>query len=62
VSEKPGVVLADAGYWKNDAIEAIVNQGIQTLVAPTQTTEKNRVPLRRPLRLHPMVLAADWGN
>src|ERR671911_232561 len=28
VSAKPGVILADAGYWKNDAIEAIVSQGI----------------------------------
>src|SRR3954452_13413485 len=32
VTDKPGVVLADAGYWRNDAIEAIFNQGIQTLV------------------------------
>src|SRR5215216_3641583 len=34
VSAKPGVILADAGYWKNDAIETIVSQGIQTLIVP----------------------------
>jgi transposase len=40
VTDKPGVVLADAGYWKNDAIEAIVNNGIQTLVAPDADSRK----------------------
>ena len=34
VAETPDVVLADAGYWRNDSIEAIVGQGIQTLIAP----------------------------
>src|SRR4051812_27221973 len=33
-TETPDVVLADAGYWKNDAIDAIVAQGIQILVVP----------------------------
>ena len=41
---KLGVVLADAGYWKNEAIEALVGQGIQTLVAPTPTSEKSPDP------------------
>ena len=34
VTVRPVVALADAGHWKNDAIEAIVSQGIQTLVVP----------------------------
>ncbi len=42
VAETPGAVLADAGYWKNDAIDALVAQGIQTLVARTPTGERNR--------------------
>jgi Transposase DDE domain len=47
VTDKPGVVLADAGYWKNDAIEAIVNRGIQTLVAPDADRRKEPRPGRR---------------
>jgi transposase len=47
VSEKPEVVLADAGYWKNDAIEAIVERGIQTLVAPDADARKEPRPGRR---------------
>jgi len=47
VTEKPGVVLADAGYWKNEAIEALVGQGIQTLVAPDADKRKEPRPGRR---------------
>jgi transposase len=47
ITEKPGVVLADAGYWKNEAIEAIVNQGIQTLIAPDADRRKEPRPGRR---------------
>ena len=51
VSAKPGVILADAGYWKNDAIEAIVSQGDpnadRTRRGPPQTTKAG--PPRRPL-------------
>ncbi len=42
VSDTPGVVLADAGYWKNDAIEAIVNNGIKRSSPRTPTAERNR--------------------
>ena len=51
----PGVVLADAGYWKNDAIEALVGQGIPTLVAPRRRPAQGTAagPPRRPLRLRP---------
>jgi hypothetical protein len=48
VSEHPGVALADAGYWKNDAIEKIVNEHhIQTLVAPDADKRKGPRPGRR---------------
>src|SRR3954447_389859 len=47
VNETPGVVLADAGYWKNDAIDALVAQGIQTLVAPDADRRKEPRPGRR---------------
>jgi AICAR transformylase/IMP cyclohydrolase PurH len=47
IRKKPGVVLADAGYWKNDAIEAIVNRGIQTLVAPDADARTEPRPGRR---------------
>jgi transposase len=47
VSDTPGVVLADAGYWRNDAIEAIVNNGIQTLIAPDADSRKEPRPGRR---------------
>src|SRR4051794_34339158 len=42
VAARPGVVLADAGDWNNDALETLCADGIPTLVAPgrrpTQTT------------------------
>jgi SRSO17 transposase len=55
VEDRPGVVLADAGYGTNEAIEALVGQGIQTLVAPDADKRKETAsrPSRRPLRLHP---------
>ena len=40
----PGVVLADAGYWKNDAIEALCGEGIPTLVAPDADRRKSHGP------------------
>jgi transposase len=64
VSETPGVVLADAGYWKNEAIEALVAQGIQTLVAPDADRRKEPRPGRRggPYDFVRRVLATDWGS
>jgi transposase len=64
VSGTPGVVLADAGYWKNDAIEAIVNNGIQTLVAPDADSRKEPRPGRRG-GLYDFVrrtLQTEWGK
>jgi len=64
VSAKSGVVLADAGYWKNDAIEAIVGQGIQTLIAPDADSRKEPRPGRRGglYDFTRRVLATDWGK
>jgi Transposase DDE domain len=47
IEEKPAVVLADAGFWKNEAIEALVAQGTQTLVAPDADRRKEPRPGRR---------------
>ncbi len=64
VNAKPGVVLADAGYWKNDAIEAIVSQGIQTLIAPDADRRKEPRPGRRGglYDFTRRVLETDWGK
>jgi hypothetical protein len=64
VTDKPGLVLADAGYWKNDAIEAIVNRGIQTLVAPDGDSRKEPRPGRRGgvYDFVRRVLGTDWGK
>ena len=47
IDGQPGLVLADAGYWRNDAIEALINQGIQTLIAPDADRRKAPRPGRR---------------
>jgi hypothetical protein len=51
VTETPGVVLAEAGYWTNDAIEMLVAQGIPTLVAPDADPSQRAAAraARRPL-------------
>ena len=64
VTETPGVVLADAGYWKNDAIETLCGEGIPTLVAPDADRRKEPRPGRRGGRYDfaRRVLATDWGK
>jgi len=64
ISDKPGVVLADAGYWKNDAIEALVSQGIQTLIAPDADRRKEPRPGRRGglYDFTRRALATEWGH
>ncbi|HEY4827556.1 MAG TPA: transposase, partial [Solirubrobacteraceae bacterium] len=34
VSERPGVVLGDAGYWHTRQIEQLTDQGLEVLVPP----------------------------
>src|SRR5215211_1340678 len=64
VSETPGAVLADAGYWKNEAIEALCAEGIPTLVAPDADRRKQPRPGRRGglYDFARRVLASDWGT
>ena len=64
VTDTPGVVLADAGYWKNDAIETLASEGIPTLVAPDADRRKEPRPGRRGGRydFSRRVLATDWGK
>src|SRR5829696_3631335 len=64
VTERPAVVLADAGYWKNDAIEALCAEGIPTLVAPDADRRKQPRPGRRGglYDFTRRVLATDWGK
>jgi hypothetical protein len=58
------VVVADAGYWKTEAIEALVAQGIQPLVAPDADRRKEPTPGRRGGLYDFMrrVLATDLGS
>ena len=64
VTETPGMVLADAGYWTNDAIETLCGEGIPTLVAPDADRRKQPRPGRRGGRYDfaRRVLASDWGK
>jgi transposase len=64
VTETPAAVLADAGYWKNDAIEALCADGIPTLVAPDADRRKQPRPGRRGglYDFARRVLATDWGT
>ncbi len=64
VNERPGVVLADAGYWKNDAIEAIVSECIQTLIARDADSRKEPRAGRRGglYDFTRRVLQTDWGK
>jgi hypothetical protein len=34
VTETPGVLLADAGYWNKEQMENVINHGIQVLIPP----------------------------
>ncbi len=44
ITETPGVVVADAGYWHQAQIEGIVNRGIQVIVAPDAGKRKGARP------------------
>jgi transposase len=64
VEETPGLVLGDAGYWKNDAIQSIVNRGIQVLIAPDADRRKEPRPGRRGglYDFTRRILATEWGK
>jgi hypothetical protein len=42
--DDPDVVLADAGYWHQRQIQALVSDGIQVLVAPDSSLRKGARP------------------
>jgi Transposase DDE domain len=47
ITEAPGVVLADAGYWNGPHIDALVARGMQVLVRPDADTRKAPSRLRQ---------------
>jgi len=44
VTQRPGTVLADAGYWHKEQMEGIVSNGIQVLVPPDSGLRKGARP------------------
>ena len=42
IEEKPGVVLADAGYWSNGHIDSLREHGMIPIVAPDTTRDRPR--------------------
>ena len=64
VSDGLDVVLADAGYWTNSAIEALAAEGLRPLVAPDADRRKEPRPGRRGGLYDFMrrVLATDLGG
>jgi Transposase DDE domain len=42
VTDSPGVVLADAGYWSNGHIDSLRERGIVPIVAPRRATNRER--------------------
>src|SRR3954451_4251150 len=64
VTERPGVLLADAGYWHGEQMERIIDRGIEVLIPPDASKRKGARPgwqggyyafMRR-------VLASDHGG
>ena len=64
VEERPGVVLADAGYWSNAHIDAVREQGIAPLIAPDAQTRAGPRRGRRggPYDFMRRVLAGEAGS
>ncbi len=63
VAERPGVVLADAGYWANDHIDSLRERGITPLVAPDADRRKGprKTRLGGPYDFMRRVLQSDAG-
>src|SRR5205085_2669368 len=47
ITDSLEIILADAGYWKNSAIEALAGQGLQPLIAPDADRRTEPRPGRR---------------
>jgi hypothetical protein len=53
ITETPGVLLGDAGYWHQRQMERIVDQGIPVLIPPDASKRRRAAGLgRRPLHIH----------
>jgi transposase len=44
IEEQPDVVLADAGYWHQEQMEAIVSRGTKVLIPPDSSNRKGKRP------------------
>jgi transposase len=63
VAERPEVVLADAGYWSNDHIDALRARGMIPIVAPDTTRNRPRkTRLGGPYDFMRRVLATERGD
>jgi transposase len=40
ITDRPGVVLADAGYWHSEQMEAVIDRGIEVLIPPDTSRRK----------------------
>lgn len=63
VTERPGVVLADAGYWSNGHIDSLRERGITPIVAPDAHNRDGprKTRLGGPYDFMRRVLATDQG-
>jgi transposase len=63
VTERPQVVLADAGYWSNDHIDSLRDRGMIPIVAPDTTRNRPRKTRRGgPYDFMRRVLATERGG
>jgi transposase len=63
VTERPAVVLADAGYWSNDHIDSLRARGMIPIVAPDTTRNRPRkTRLGGPHDFMRRVLATERGD
>lgn len=63
VTERPGVVLADAGYWSNGHIDSLRERGMTPIVAPDTTRSRPRkTRLGGPYDFMRRVIATESGG
>jgi Transposase DDE domain len=61
--QRPGVVLADAGYWSNGHIDALRERGMIPLVAPDTSRDRARkTRLGGPYDVMRRVIASESGG
>ncbi len=64
IKEKPRAVLADAGYWSNNHIDALRERGVTPIVAPDANKRKGprKTRLGGPYEFMRRVLATETGG